>query len=80
MDAHTPDTTLSHAYHGMPVATLLGYGDPQLTHIVDRGARLNPHHVILYGVRSYEHAEQAFLNRLGVRVYYMKEMCSAWNR
>ena len=74
MDAHTPETSLSHAYHGMPVASLLGYGDPQLINIADPGSKLHPRHVILYGVRSYEHAEKAFLNRLGVRVYYMKEI------
>lgn len=74
MDAHTPETSLSHAYNGMPVASLLGYGDSQLINITYPDSKLHPRHVILYGVRSYEDAERAFLNRLGVRIYYMKEI------
>ena len=33
MDGHTPETTPSGAYHGMPLAALLGRGDPALTAI-----------------------------------------------
>lgn len=73
MDAHTPETTESGRLHGMPLACVLGYGDASLTGIAG-GARLDPGHVCLIGVRSFEKGEAALLQRLGVRVYPMREI------
>ena len=73
MDAHTFETTESGRLHGMPLACLLGYGDASLTGIAE-GARLEPQHVCLIGVRSYEKGEAALLERLGVRIYAMREI------
>jgi arginase len=73
MDAHTPQTSESGMLHGMPVASLLGHGYPELTSIAD-GARLDPGCVCLYGVRSFERGEAQFLERLGVRVFFMEEI------
>ena len=73
MDAHTPQTSESGMLHGMPVACLLGYGYSELTEIA-HGAKLDPKCVCLYGVRSFERGEAEFLERLGVRVYFMHEI------
>ena len=73
MDAHTPETTPSGALHGMPLACLLGFGDERLTSLAG-GARLQPQHVCLIGVRSFEAGEAALLERLGVRVFFMDEV------
>jgi arginase len=73
MDAHTPQTTESGMLHGMPVATLLGYGYPELTRIAE-GVSLDPNCVCLYGVRSFERGEAELLARLGVRVFLMSEI------
>jgi arginase family enzyme len=73
MDAHTPQTTETGMLHGMPVACLLGFGYPELTEIA-HGAKLDPKCVCLYGVRSFERGEAEFLERLGVRVYFMEEI------
>jgi arginase len=74
MDAHTPKTSPSLAYHGMPVASLLGYGAPELTELGGKGAKLKPEHVVLIGARSFEAGEQNLLTELGVRIYYMDEI------
>lgn len=73
MDAHTAETTPSGKLHGMPLACLLGHGDPQLTAIAG-GAQLDPRRVCLVGVRSFETGEAALLRRLGVRVFFMHEV------
>ena len=73
MDAHTPETTESGRLHGMPLACVLGYGEASLTSIAG-GARLDPRHVCLVGVRSYEKGEAALLSKLGVRVFPMREI------
>jgi arginase len=74
MDSHTKDTTPSGALNGMPLACLLGYGEPALTAIAAAVPKLRPEHVCLLGVRSYEKAEAALLTKLGVRVIGMEEI------
>ena len=74
MDSHTLESSPSHNIHGMPLACLLGHGDPRLTGIAPAGAKLLPADVCLIGVRSFEAAEAALLRRLGVRVYFMDEV------
>jgi arginase len=71
MDSHTPATSETGNLHGMPLAALLGHGDPRLAG--ERPA-LSPRHVCLIGVRSFEAGEAALLDRLGVRVFGMREI------
>ena len=73
LDAHTAQTSMSGNLHGMPLACLLGEGDPRLTGIAG-GARLDPGHVCLVGVRSFETGEAALLRRLGVRSFFMHDV------
>lgn len=73
MDAHVPETSPSGAFHGMPLACLLGHGEPSLVAIAG-GGTLRPEHVCLVGVRSFESGEAELLARLGVRVFFMDEV------
>jgi arginase len=74
LDSHTFQTTPSGNIHGMPLASLLGHGDIALRHIASREPKLLPQNVCVLGVRSYEEAEKALLERLNVRVFYMDEI------
>jgi ornithine--oxo-acid transaminase len=69
MDAHTERTTQSGNLHGMPLAALLGHGDPRLAGIGDARPKLRPEFVCIVGARSWEAEEAEFLARLGVRVF-----------
>lgn len=69
MDAHTPFSTPSGHWHGMPVATLLGHGAPSLVKLAAQGYVVQPQHLVLVGVRSYEPPEKALLQELGVKVF-----------
>lgn len=71
LDAHTPQTSPSGAYHGMPLAVLLGQGGPPL---VGKETPLLPQHVCVVGARDFEPEEAALLLRLGVRVFPMEEI------
>jgi arginase len=74
MDSHTPATSHTGRLHGMPLAWLLGQDDDPLYGL---GAGvLEPQHVCLVGVRSYEPEEDERLRRLGVRVIFMDEVRS----
>lgn len=74
MDAHTPQTSPSGAYHGMPLACLLGYGETVLCNLVTKDAKLDPKHICLIGVRNYENEEDEFLRKLGVKIFYMHDI------
>lgn len=73
MDAHTPATSPSGALHGMPLACLLGHGEPSLVALMN-GHALVPGNVCLVGVRSFEPDEADLLARLGVRVFLADEI------
>jgi ornithine--oxo-acid transaminase len=73
MDAHTPATSPSGALHGMPLACLLGHGEASLVTLM-KGHSLDPRHVCVVGVRSFETDEAELLSRLGVRVFSMDEI------
>jgi arginase len=74
MDAHDADTTPSQNVHGMPLAALLGDGDPELTGILTKTPKIQPEHLILIGTRSYEPEEQKRLADKNVRIYFMDEI------
>jgi arginase len=74
MDSHTPETTPSGAWHGMPLAALMGFGLKEMAQLIDVKPVLLPEHVVLIGVRSFEEGEKALLDRLNVKIYYMDEV------
>ena len=73
MDAHTFSSSPSGAYHGMPLASLLGYG-PSLIQEHPSLCKLLPENLILIATRSYEKEEEIFLKKHGVRIIYMREI------
>jgi arginase len=74
MDSHTPETSESGHIHGMPVACLMGYGYPSLTHILSAAPKIKPENLCLIGVRSFESGEAELLKKLNVRIYFMDEV------
>ncbi len=74
LDSHTPETSPTGNIHGMPLACLLGHGNPALTSILNDVPKLKPEHVCLIGVRSYEVGEEELLKKLNVRIYFMDEV------
>ena len=74
LDSHTPDTSPSQAIHGMPLASLLGFGDESLTKLPGPFPKIKPEHVHIIGARSYEPEEIQLLAKLDVRVSFIEEV------
>lgn len=78
LDSHTYET--SHQgkwggwWHGQPAAALLGEGLPELTGLGGKGPKISPAHLCIIGAHSFEPAEQAFVRRNGIRVFYLEEV------
>ncbi|TPG59960.1 arginase family protein [Ewingella americana] len=70
MDSHTDETTPSGAIHGMPLASLMGYGHPSLVNDWKHHQAVDPKYTTLIGIRSYEPEEKALLESLGVTIIY----------
>jgi arginase len=73
-DFNTPSSSPSGNIHGMPLATLCGFGDPRLVDIAWGGAKLQPQDVVLIGVRDLDGEERRLMRDAGVTVYTMKEI------
>jgi arginase len=74
MDSHTLETTPSGAWHGMPLASLMGYGTSELAELTRKDPILLPEHLCLIGTRSFEEGEEELLKRLNVKIYYIDEV------
>jgi arginase len=74
LDAHTPETSASMRLHGMPLAVLLGEGDPDLASMGGLKPVIDPRYCAVIGVRSYEEEEPLTLARLGVRFHTREEI------
>ncbi len=74
MDGHIPETTPSGAWHGMPVANLLGFGETRLSQLIRKEPVLLPENLVYIGVRSYEEGEAALLESLKVKIYFIDEV------
>ena len=73
-DMNTPETTLSGNVHGMPLAALLGYGAPELTHVAGFSPKLDPRYCAHVGARDLDPAERELIRKLGLRFFTMREL------
>jgi len=73
-DMNTPESSLSGNVHGMPVAHLLGQGDPRLSGIAAPGPAVRPEHMVIVGARDLDPAERQHARDWGVRVFTMRDI------
>lgn len=73
-DLNTPETTPSGNVHGMPLAHLLGFGDPAFHEIWGGGAAVAPEDIVYIGLRSVDPGERELIMDLGIRYFTMKEI------
>jgi len=73
-DMNTPETSPSGNIHGMPLAALLGYGDPALTGIGGFAPKLDPRFCAHVGARDLDDGERALIHKTGIRFFTMREI------
>jgi arginase len=75
-DANTPQSSASGNIHGMPLAHLLGHGDPNFAGISAAlggpSPAVLPEHVALVGVRDLDEPERQHLRQWGVATFTMR--------
>ncbi|PYP82520.1 MAG: arginase [Blastocatellia bacterium AA13] len=73
-DVNTPETSPSGNIHGMPLASLLGSGPRELTHIAGFAPKVLPSNAAVIGARSVDPGEREFVKANGIRVFTMSEL------
>ena len=73
-DMNTPEISPSGNVHGMPMASILGYGPKQLTDIFGFSPKVHPENAVMIGIREVDPEERELVRKSGVRVFTMKEI------
>ena len=73
-DVHTPETSASGNVHGMPVAHLLGHGDPRLSHVSAVFPAVLPENVAYVGLRDLDPPERAFIKTAKLAAFTMRDI------
>jgi arginase len=74
LDAHTPETSITQNLHGMPVAHLLGKGDPSFSEIGTLYPKVDPEYLVYIGTRDYEPEELQFIKSTPATIYTMTDI------
>jgi arginase len=73
-DLNTPATSPSGNVHGMPLASLLGYGPADLKNVGGNFDKMDPDNVAIVGVRSLDTGERKLIEQTGIHVYTMSDI------
>jgi len=71
-DCNTPDSSTTQRIHGMPLATLMHHGHPDLVAL--SAYPIPAQNVLLIGVRDLDEAETRLMNQWGVRYIRMSDI------
>ena len=73
-DMNTPDTSPTGNVHGMPLAHVLGIGEPSLARLGGFAPKVAPENVALIGIRDLDEKEKETVRRSGVNAYTMRDI------
>jgi arginase len=73
-DMNTPESSPSGNVHGMPLASVMGYGAPELVELLGFKPKVEPQNVVLVGVRDLDTQEKRLVKKSGVHVFTMRDI------
>jgi len=73
-DMNTPDSSPSGNVHGMPLASLIGYGAPELTELTGAKPAVPPRNVCIVGARDLDTKERRIIKDSGMHVFTMRDI------
>jgi arginase len=73
-DMNTPESSPSGNVHGMPLASIIGYGPDELTTIAGIKPMVEPRNAVLVGIRELDSKERRIIKESGVRVFTMRDI------
>jgi arginase len=73
-DMNTPDSSPSGNVHGMPLASIMGYGPAELTGLASIKPMVEPRNVVLVGIRELDAKERRLVKDSGVHIFTMRDI------
>jgi arginase len=73
-DMNTPDSSPSGNVHGMPLASIMGYGPSELTDLAGIKPMVEPRNVALVGIRDLDAKERRLVKESGVHIFTMRDI------
>jgi arginase len=73
-DMNTPESSPSGNVHGMPLASLIGYGAPELVELLGYKPKVEPRNVAIVGVRDLDAKERRLVKESGVHAFTMRDI------
>jgi arginase len=73
-DMNTPESSPSGNVHGMPLASLIGYGAPELVDLLEFKPKVEPRNVALVGARDLDAREKRLVKESGMHVFTMRDI------
>ena len=73
-DMNTPESSPSGNVHGMPLASIMGFGPPELTELAGPKPMVQPHNVALVGIRELDSKERKLVKDSGVHIFTMRDI------
>ena len=73
-DMNTPESSPSGNVHGMPLASIIGYGAPELVELAGVKPIVAPRNVALVGIRDLDARERRIVKESGVHIFTMRDI------
>lgn len=73
-DVNIPETSPSGNVHGMPLASVMGYGAPELTELSGFKPKVEPQNIAMVGIRNLDTKERQLVKKSGVHVFTMRDI------
>lgn len=73
-DVNTPETSPSGNVHGMPLASVMGYGASELTELSGFKPKVEPQNIAMVGIRNLDAKERQLVKKSGIHVFTMRDI------
>jgi arginase len=73
-DMNTPESSPSGNVHGMPLASIMGYGAAELTELAGFKPMAQPRNVCIVGARDLDSKERRIIKESGMHVFTMRDI------
>lgn len=73
-DFNTPEISESGNIHGMPLASITGFGPPELVELGDRTPMVDVGNAVLVGCHELDRGERALMREAGISVFTVRDI------
>jgi arginase len=73
-DMNTPESSPSGNVHGMPLASIMGYGPAELVDLMGFKPKAEPGNIVIVGARDLDAQERKIAKKSGIHVFTMRDI------